>query len=111
MAASFSIHTDQLRRSGQELGSAGEGLNAERGTLRTAVAGEAAAWGTDEPGAAFGEAHLEVAELAERALAVLARATSEVGTSLIATATDIEAVDRTHAEEMNRLLGELGNRS
>ncbi|WP_243793491.1 hypothetical protein [Saccharopolyspora gloriosae] len=111
MAASFFIHTDQLRGSGRRLSSAGEGVDAERGTLRTAVAGDAGTWGADELGAAFGQAHLEVAELAERALAVLARATAEVGTSLIATATELEDIDRTHADELNKLLSELGNRS
>ncbi|MGW0894736.1 hypothetical protein [Saccharopolyspora sp. NPDC002578] len=110
MAASFFIHTEQLGRSGNRFGSAADGLDAERRTLRTAVAGDAAAWGADEPGAAFGQAHLEVAELAERALEVLARATADVGTSLVATAADLEDIDRTHADELNELLAELGAR-
>ena len=105
----FSIEPEQLRESGQELSTTGDGLSTELGRIRSDVAGHASDWGTDEPGALCGADYQEASELAAQALAAMARGIAAVGEALADTADDTEANDQAHADDLKRLLDEVGS--
>ncbi|MDA3628923.1 hypothetical protein OU415_26050 [Saccharopolyspora sp. WRP15-2] len=108
MTEGFSLNPDLLRQSAQALSGFGYHLDAESSKLRAGTTGDGAVWGTDEAGLEFGAAHEEVADLANRAIAAIARGLDELGGALHDTAQDAVETDETHANELKRLLDDLG---
>lgn len=103
MGDSFSITADRLRESGGQI----TGLSACAGGLGTRVLGDASIWGSDEAGAAFGDAYTELVSAATDAFTALAEGLDTVGHNLRAMADTVETADQMSSDRFHQITGQV----
>lgn len=107
MTGMFSIDPQGLRDSGYAISNVGDQLEAQKGSLRSGIAGGDDVWGVDEIGVAFRAPYLDVADAAAHTLSALANGIADVGAAVRATADHTEENDRAAEDALKRLLDAL----
>lgn len=101
MGDGFAVRPARLRESGGELAAVGDGLDGQGAQL----SGDASIWGSDEEGAAFGGAYVEVAEAAREALTSLVGELASIGDRLVAMANTYTETDEAETARFQQISG------
>jgi uncharacterized protein YukE len=93
MPDGFAINTGELRGSGAQMQRLGGQFADRLSGVKAQIAGSSAIWGSDEEGAAFGEAYQEMTAKVGELFAAMAEAFDTVGFNLGVVADNIDAAD------------------
>lgn len=103
----FSIDPGQLRKRGSDLEAVGADAVGELRGSRGVITGSTP-WGSDEAGTVFGEAHAELAAVADEVLTLFTDAIEAAGHNVRAMGDDYEEADGVGRDDFDSIAGGLG---